>query len=429
GLTYNRIFDYDDGASPLAGMIAPSAPNQGGIGNGAVSVNLISDTVFGLDLQLPLALRSRLAPTLYAEAAMSIFNPSYRNQNAPEPFESPTRYGSAIVAGLQINLGAGRARVQMQSVGANYLSGAPFRYYGNAPNLFAYYQGAFFPGFFGIANNLKINQQLDAAAGFTGKTVTATNAALTYAYPVFDPFQAYGPNDYSAFVPNSQGITASVTVPVRIGALHFDAHAGGEHLQEVKPNSYAAMQFCGSPTPNSACPYYSSKPETDNSLNAGTTFHVNTLGRAVSIDLSGRYEKLSRNDTTAFPYVPYNPATQSFDAATAAALPNGVSPITFTPNYVGVSNRSFNAAAAVPLTRDLTLNVQYNTQHYQGAYGQIGSNIDERKDYYLGNLTYSIPKTNSAITLSARQYRYQDAFVPTYNLTQNRADLNFTVKF
>nr|MDQ2679860.1 S-layer homology domain-containing protein [Candidatus Eremiobacteraeota bacterium] len=48
GLTYNRIFDYDDGASPLAGMIAPSAPNQGGIGNGAVSVNLISDTVFGL---------------------------------------------------------------------------------------------------------------------------------------------------------------------------------------------------------------------------------------------------------------------------------------------------------------------------------------------------------------------------------------------
>ncbi|MEO6912514.1 MAG: S-layer homology domain-containing protein [Candidatus Baltobacteraceae bacterium] len=421
GLTYNRIFDYDDSQAPSAGFALGS--------NGAYTENLISDTVFGLDFQLPLALRSAMLPTLYAEAASSIFNPSYRNLNAPAPFESPTRFGSALVAGFRFRLGLGHAQVQYQSVGANYISGAPFRYYGNAPNLFAYYQGAFFPGFFGLANNLRINQQLDAAANFSGGLRTATNSALTYAYPIFDPFQAYGPNDYSAFVPNTQGISANLSAPVRIGGLHFDARVGGEHLQEVQPNSYAAMQFCGTASPNSACPYFSIQPESENALSAGTTFHVNTLGRAVTLDLSGRYEQLSRNDTTAFPYVPWNPATQSFDAGTTAALPAGISPVTFAPNYVGVSNRSFNAQAAVPLTRDLTLSVQYNTQHYEGAYGQIGSNIDERKDYYLGNLTYNIPKTNSAITFSARQYRYQDAFVPTYNLTQNREDLNFTVKF
>jgi hypothetical protein len=75
------------------------------------------------------------------------------------------------------------------------------------------------------------------------------------------------------------------------------------------------------------------------------------------------------------------------------------------------------------------LNLQYNAQFYSGSYSTLQQNIDERKDSYLGNLTYQIPRSSSAIVFSAKQYHYRDAFVPAYNVTQNRADLNFTVKF
>ena len=55
--------------------------------------------------------------------------------------------------------------------------------------------------------------------------------------------------------------------------------------------------------------------------------------------------------------------------------------------------------------------------------------MDARKDTYLGNVTYQLPYSSSAITLSARQYRYQDSLTQDFNLNQTRADLNFTVKF
>ena len=44
-------------------------------------------------------------------------------------------------------------------------------------------------------------------------------------------------------------------------------------------------------------------------------------------------------------------------------------------------------------------------------------------------MTYQLPNTNSAVTLSARLYRYQDGLAQNFNLTQTRTDLNFTVKF
>ena len=411
GLTFNRIFDSEN--VPLIGDA--SAPPH----------NLVSDTVFGIDVAFPLFSARSSAPTFFAEAANSRLGNNDRSTALP--FSQETKADSGVVFGLKFKGRIANGQVAYQTIGANFLSGAPFRYFGNAPSVFSYNVLPYFPAFFGVANNLMINRRLDAALGPGSKI--AVNPALTYAYPIFNPFVAFGPNFYSAYVPNTQGLTVNLSAPLRIGNWNSTARLSVQHLQEITPNSFGTMQYCAG-TAAPGCAYRSAVKERDDALTLGTAFNVRALGKRVTIDLSGTYERLSRLDKTGFPYVPYNPASQSADPATQAALPAGVSPVTFYPNFVDVKKRQFNVNAVIPVTKDMTVNLQYNTQSYAGAYQTtLGQDIAQHKDYYLGNVTYSIPRTNSAITFSARQYMYRDNFVPSYNLTQNRQDLNFSVKF
>jgi len=44
-------------------------------------------------------------------------------------------------------------------------------------------------------------------------------------------------------------------------------------------------------------------------------------------------------------------------------------------------------------------------------------------------VTYNIPKSNSSLSFVARHYGYTDDVVPNSNFSQNRQDLNFTVRF
>jgi hemolysin activation/secretion protein len=100
------------------------------------------------------------------------------------------------------------------------------------------------------------------------------------------------------------------------------------------------------------------------------------------------------------------------------------------PGLTDVVKHDVNARLAVPVTPQITVGLQYDTAHYQGDYATaLVQGLDARKNTYLGNVTYQLPNTSSAITLSARRYMYQDTFAPAFNLTQTRADLNFTVKF
>jgi hypothetical protein len=55
--------------------------------------------------------------------------------------------------------------------------------------------------------------------------------------------------------------------------------------------------------------------------------------------------------------------------------------------------------------------------------------VDAHKDTYTGKVTYQLPNSNSAITVSARKYRFSDSFIPAINQNQTREDVNFTVKF
>jgi len=117
------------------------------------------------------------------------------------------------------------------------------------------------------------------------------------------------------------------------------------------------------------------------------------------------------------------------DIPVEGGLANPDPALASSPQLVDVSKQQLDATLAVPPTARLTLGAGYDTQHFQGAYGAtFSSAIDARKNQYLGNLTYQL-NNKAAITFSARQSKYQDTFVPTFNFTQTQANLNYTVKF
>jgi hypothetical protein len=412
GLSFNRLFDTDSAATP-AGIVNVGPVDASGYG-------LVSDSVLGLDAQVPLHFlrfgsdRSQF-PTLYGEIAGSRFTPDYRSV-APNS-------GSAGVVGLRLKFHSVTASVQYQSVGANYLDGAPLRYFGNTPQLFSYYNQNYFPGFFGFANNAAVNAAYDAVngtcAGADKTRCASQNPNLTFIYPVFNPFVAGGSQFFSAFAPNSSGVTLNVSTPVRIGGFSINTRLLGQHLSEITPD-YSATQFYA--------PYVggglaaSTKRMTLEKIEAGAQFNVPVFRRTVGVHLSGGLERLSRPDRSAFDYVPLNPATLTDTVAGTG--------IAFYPNYTDMYHTTVAAAASVPLTKDVVFGASYNTQGFHGAYGTtLGQNISERKDTYVGSITYNIPKTTSSVAFALRNYRYTDFTLPSFNTTENKEDINFVIRF
>ncbi|MBV8689230.1 MAG: S-layer homology domain-containing protein [Candidatus Eremiobacteraeota bacterium] len=270
--------------------------------------------------------------------------------------------------------------------------------------------------------------QLNASGDAAQISVPATTIALpalgadrasSFAVPSFGvPQYAQGGETPAAL--NVPQLRVNFTIPARFGGSAVQSNFGLAHLQGLDRN--AGVQSCSILPALCAAAFGSGSFQ--NQVLAGTTFDVRALGRSVSLNFGGSYEQMHRPAGTAFPYVPYDPAADNHDSA----LTN-ISPVTFDPSYVDVLKRTLNAAAAVPLSRDLTLNLQYDKEYYNSSYQSFGQNVDEQRDSYLGRLTYTFPSTANTLVFSAKQYHYRDAFLPTYNLTQNRADLNFTIKF
>jgi S-layer homology domain len=422
GLSVSRIFDFADVSNSEGTFFAQSAPNSSPAGNG---FGVVSDTVFGLDAQLPLAFitlgkdRSQ-HPVIFAEGAYSKFTPDFYN--------TPAVTDSAGVIGLRLKISAVTATVQYQAVGPNFLDGAPLRYFGPSPSTFQFWRGNFFPQFFGFANNVAINQTFDGAVtpACAGTACTSKNAALTYIYPVFNPFVASGPQFFSAFAPNSQGFTGNVTAPIRIGDVTLSGRLLGQHLAEMTPNGFGQLAYG---------PGFASGTKLKfDELEGGVQFSLPIFGEKVAFNLTGTTEHLARNDRTAYAYVPFNPGVGGADPSSAAALnaylAGGATPVLFYPNYVDEYHNTIDAAATLPLSRDLVLGLGYNTQTFHGAYGTtFGQNIAQRKDQYQGTLTYNIPKTTSSVSALFRNMKYSDNVLPTYNFNQNREDLNFSIRF
>jgi hypothetical protein len=412
GLSFNRLFDTDDTATP------PGITNVGL--QSASGYGLVSDSVLGVDAQVPLRFlhlggdRTEF-PTLYGEVAGSRFSPDYRSVAAVSD--------SAGVVGLRLKIFSLSASLQYQSVGANFLDGAPLRYFGNPPQLFSYYNQNYFPGFFGFANNAAVNAAYDAAngtcSGANKGRCASQNPNLTFVYPVFNPFVAGGSQFFSAFAPNTSGVTLNVAAPVRIGGLSINTRLMGQHLSEIAPD-YAATQFYAPIVANGAP--VSTKRMTLDKIEAGAQFNLPLLKRTVGINITGGVERLSRPDRTAFSYVPVDPATLTETL--------GGTGIAFYPNFTDMYHTTVAAAASVPLTKDVIFGASYNSQGFHGAYGTtLGQNISERKDTYVGSITYNIPKTTSSVAFALRNYRYTDFTLPSFNNSENKEDINFVIRF
>lgn len=425
GVTFNRLFDYDQPASTGTFSTYFQQPLTG--------FGAVSDSVLGIDFQAPIPYAIGAAgafPVLYGEAAASKYTPDFHNVSA--------QTDTAGVIGLRLKIQQAELNVQYQTVGPGFLDGAPYHYFGNPPNLFAYYKGPYFPEFFGFSNNLGVNLQFDnqiLAAG--GASATSGNPNLTYLTPVFNPFRGFGPTYFQAYTPNTQGVTVSANAPITIGNLEFKTTGSYSHLQELRPNSSSSVQFGPG--------YASSIPEKFDTVSLGTQVAVPAFGQKVAVNLNGTFERLQRQDRTAFQYYPFNPATQTFDpSAYNNAIANVPQPaggtagftypsgsqVSFYPNFVDVKHWVYNAKVSIPLTSGVGLDLGYTGQRYSGESGTtLTQNISEQKNYYTGAVNYTIPKTNSTVGFTYRNYQYRDDAMPTYNFTQNREDVNFTIRF
>jgi hypothetical protein len=299
----------------------------------------------------------------------------------------------------------------------------------------------------GISNTLALSQQFAAQPGVTaGSTAAAlaTNATYTYAYPAYNPFHGLGPFFYQAFAPNTRGVTLSVNAPILFGGTGgttVTARLQYQHLSEIVPNSFMAGIFCPATSSSSGCIYSSNTLMVDDNLTGGAAFGVPVLGTKVGLNLSGAWERIQRLDATKLPYYPFaldnNVGQVNIANPSGTVIPGApaTSAVNFFPNYVDVNHYTYAAAASVPINSTLTFNATYNTQRFGGSYAPAangtvpGQNMSQKKDYMDGSFTYAIPKTNSSISFVARNYRYTDYVLPTYNTNYNRQDVNFTVRF
>lgn len=233
---------------------------------------------------------------------------------------------------------------------------------------------------------------------------------------------------YTFYAPAQQSLHERIDVPVRVGAVRFSGSVSGAQAQTVHVDAVREMQLCGTTDEAAACPYLHDERVQD--LAAATNFDVRAGNTRVNLRLSGSVSKVVNRDAAMYQYAPLDPDLR-FDSPGAGSLAQSPadSSLLYYPGLADVVRHGLNASLAVPISPALTIGVQYDRTHYEGNYGTILTpGFDARKDTYLGNVTYTLPNSSS-LTLSARQYRFQDSLAPNFNLTQTRADLQFTVKF
>src|SRR5581483_377162 len=398
GLSFSRIFDAGN-AGASQGLV---------FGNG---FGPESDTVAGFDARIPFG-----AVTLLGEAAFSKFS--------PDTYTVAPVTDTAAVLDLRFGVGGVTGDVTYQAVGPDFFDGGPLRYLGPQPDTFGYWRGLAFPGFFGFANDLAINQTFDRAVlpGCTGMSCTSRNAANTYAYPVFNPFVASGPQFYSAYAPNTRGFGAHVEVPLARGddALRLFA----QHLAEMVPDSIGQIEYGPGFASGVAMRFDAYGFDVTDAFRVG--------GRSFAFDLSASSELLTRNDKTAYAYVPFNVLSQSADAgatnADNAYLASGATPVLFYPNYVDERHTTIAPSLGFPLGPGLSARLVYNTQTYAGSYGTTrGQNISQRKTDAFATFTYALPRGTLDLVLGNQHYA--DAVLPSYDFSQNREALDYTVRF
>ena len=179
---------------------------------------------------------------------------------------------------------------------------------------------------------------------------------------------------------------AVLSAPGRLGRVRFSTHA--ETAQAQAPDASIA----------------------DRALGAGATLDVRAGRRDLGVNLSSTFEQVTFNAS---------PTLSATDPLPA-----------FVPSYADVSKRTLSAGLTVPISQRLTGSLQVDSQHLLGGYGMPGlGNLDANNTVYGARVTFQLPKSASAISLSAQQLHYQDNIIPTNAFVQTRANVDFTVKF
>ena len=234
-------------------------------------------------------------------------------------------------------------------------------------------------------------------------TVLPANTLFRASYRAVAPVPSFSPGSgTAAFAPlenPSAAFGGQGSTPMQIGHVQFEGHS----------------QAATTDTPQSALH--------DNAYNAGASFDVKAGKRNLNLNLSSSYEHLTRNDSSSF-------STSTLGSTSSWQLPGTDAPFAV-PNYADVNAFSVGAGVAVPVLRNLTLNVNYAAQRYSGGYGFLPGlvNLDTVNNSYGGQLTFDLPHTANTLSVSAYQNRYQDSVLPINGYTQMREDVNFTVKF
>jgi hypothetical protein len=229
---------------------------------------------------------------------------------------------------------------------------------------------------------------IEQPAGVTIATRAATNAnttAVTSARRLFS----------TASTPDRAGVPQSVGARVRLGGETFDGRVLAQRLQEMQIDPVRSVS--------------NASPQWGKIAGSGVRFPVPVFGKKVALSLSADVN------------------TGGQPASRVA----GNLPVLYFPNYIDVFHQTFGAGARLPIGRDIVVGASYNTQGSYGSYGTTtGQSVAERKDQYQGTLTYTIPRTQSSVSVLFQNQQYRDSVLPTYNnLSATREDLNFTVRF
>jgi hypothetical protein len=228
-----------------------------------------------------------------------------------------------------------------------------------------------------------------------GSVSVSAAQPLTFS-PVLNPQGSFDATASGSLAGAVAAEGASVALPLRVGRVRLTTHADAAQAEQ----------------PNLAL--------TDQALGTGATFDVRAGARNLGLDVSSHYEHFTVNQ----PGLSGN----AFDSSASYGLSNGTIPV-FVPAYADVSKRTYSAGIAVPITQRFSANLQYDTQHLFGGYGAPGiENLDANTSIYGARFTYALPK-NASLSLTARQYRYQDNLNLTNAYTQTSANVDLTVKF
>ncbi|MBV9270851.1 MAG: hypothetical protein JO165_07150 [Candidatus Eremiobacteraeota bacterium] len=372
-LNYRKIFDLDQTHGNF--ILAALQPQS--------YASLITAAVFGRDVPLPLALQAPVAPLTAPNVRLA--------QLQPVDIVPPH------LAGMLVRLHSSHLQIQYM--------------YDNAPSGSAQTGSTLVSN--AIADFGPSSYTSDSAPSSTPVSSLRTNSSAdgTQSYSFATPSELATPAEYAPYVSSAQqGLSAQVTLPVRVGPVHFAGRVEGAQQQTDFPSALDAQ----------------SVRSTERQYAAGTNFNVGNGPRSVNVDVSSTVEHLDPTGAA----VPWAPDAKSISSAAKSSLAAGEVPLVFYPNVTDVTRRGYNASVAVPVNPHLTVTAQYNTQHYLGsADSVVDPTFDARKDAYTGKVTYEFPHSNSALTLSARTYNFIDNIIPAYNQKQTRTDVNFTVKF